>query len=732
LVPIHSISPRQTRSKRKSIELSKSSADASTGNSKTALNPGNKALGAGIVQAADGSSSLATGTPARSNASSSKKKESKTDEEILNELEPGVSRPLPPAMLPYFEGDFWVAEGELLLKLFIKDDIKKKLEEEEEKLLDAGGPRRRKKRKTKNYAEEKISALLVGDSKQYKAVVGTSLDSSKTKGADEKPGHGNKNGSSKKAGEKKEDEEDEEKFEKLSKERRDKETLRLMRRLATLMETMKPDFLVCKLKHTCSRCHKYILNGTRYKCNCCESIGRPFNLCQACHDIESQKSNLNKTLHQVHCEQVREDAAYSLGGGGNSGFKRVLSLDRDILAKNKKKDEANCSAKGNATGKDGKLTKMKSATSGQDSSKPVNTLAVKKELQKSKSELVEDKNECKSKDNVRQEKKAEKKSNDGAIQLSSPPPSKKALIPDKVKANEQRRSRALAAKRATYERLIEVMAWDDEKHVMTTAEESTVAETKDPDDKLDCPILNTRLALLGVCQGNRYQFDQKRRAKHSTMMLLYHLHNPKVPLYVHTCNECQKDILGNCRFNCSQCPDFDLCARCYRDVHHIHRLKRIEVDVSGTSSEETNKEDRKKRSLSLFLESLVHATSCGGCSRPECRKMKDLLQHRTLCKIRASGGCDTCQRILCLLQIHARQCKVPDCKVLYCKVLKRRILVNKGRKRLQNTQQQRQGPGGGSSGHGKKKDGDKVKEETVTKVKEETVTKVKEETVAKS
>jgi hypothetical protein len=41
----------------------------------------------------------------------------------------------------------------------------------------------------------------------------------------------------------------------------------------------------------------------------------------------------------------------------------------------------------------------------------------------------------------------------------------------------------------------------------------------------------------------RYQFDQRRRAKHSTMMLLYHLHNPTVPLYLYTCNECQSDIL---------------------------------------------------------------------------------------------------------------------------------------------------------------------------------------------
>ena len=59
----------------------------------------------------------------------------------------------------------------------------------------------------------------------------------------------------------------------------------------------------------------------------------PFNLCESCHEIESAKTGLNKTLHQVHCDRIREEAAYHLGGGGSSGVKRVLSISQEGLTK---------------------------------------------------------------------------------------------------------------------------------------------------------------------------------------------------------------------------------------------------------------------------------------------------------------------------------------------------------------------------------------------------------------
>eukprot|EP00607_Mallomonas_marina_P011082 CAMPEP_0182423844 /NCGR_PEP_ID=MMETSP1167-20130531/9918_1 /TAXON_ID=2988 /ORGANISM="Mallomonas Sp, Strain CCMP3275" /LENGTH=519 /DNA_ID=CAMNT_0024603145 /DNA_START=677 /DNA_END=2237 /DNA_ORIENTATION=+ len=61
------------------------------------------------------------------------------------------------------------------------------------------------------------------------------------------------------------------------------------------------------------------------------------------------------------------------------------------------------------------------------------------------------------------------------------------------------------------------------------ADGHVIDETEDPDDTQECEFFDTRQAFLNLCQGNHYQFDQLRRAKHTSMMVLYHLHNPDAP-----------------------------------------------------------------------------------------------------------------------------------------------------------------------------------------------------------
>ncbi|OEU17226.1 DUF906-domain-containing protein [Fragilariopsis cylindrus CCMP1102] len=229
---------------------------------------------------------------------------------------------------------------------------------------------------------------------------------------------------------------------------------------------------------------------------------------------------------------------------------------------------------------------------------------------------------------------------------------------------------------------------EDEKEKETEAEPAPVIYVLDSkgrrvkvidDDaeEMDCEFLNNRQAFLNLCQGNHYQYDHLRRAKHSSMMVLWHLHNRDAPKFVQQCTTCSREILQGYRFHCPICADFDQCQDCVQNPNtprHPHQLKPIAVAGQQTELTEAQRKERQ-RSIQLHMTLLQHAATCNStkCPSANCTKMKGLLKHGSQCTVKATGGCNVCKRIWALLQIHARQCKAQQCPVPNCMAIRERV-----------------------------------------------------------
>jgi E1A/CREB-binding protein len=212
---------------------------------------------------------------------------------------------------------------------------------------------------------------------------------------------------------------------------------------------------------------------------------------------------------------------------------------------------------------------------------------------------------------------------------------------------------------------------------VTDSKGRKVKVVDDDDEEMDCEFLNNRQAFLNLCQGNHYQFDQLRRAKHSSMMVLWHLHNRDAPKFVQQCTTCSREILTGYRFHCPTCADFDQCQECVQNPkspRHPHQLKPIPVAGPQTELTEAQRKERQ-RSIQLHMTLLLHAATCTSakCPSANCTKMKGLLKHGAQCTQKATGGCNVCKRIWALLQIHARQCKATPCPVPNCMAIRERV-----------------------------------------------------------
>ncbi len=208
-----------------------------------------------------------------------------------------------------------------------------------------------------------------------------------------------------------------------------------------------------------------------------------------------------------------------------------------------------------------------------------------------------------------------------------------------------------------------------------------VTDTVDPDEPIEVELFESRQRFLNYCQSSHCQFDELRRAKHSTMMVLFQLHNPAAPLFLQQCGACYRDITHGVRYSCNNCSKFDLCEDCYKPVTSglwAKRDSRFEHDLSHTftpidmevSIDTAMSQEDRQKALKAHCALLEHAGGCQGapaCSLQNCQKMKKLFNHVRSCDIKPKTDCRICTRLISLCAIHARTCEVADsCPVPFC------------------------------------------------------------------
>ncbi|CAM9662459.1 unnamed protein product [Sphacelaria rigidula] len=110
------------------------------------------------------------------------------------------------------------------------------------------------------------------------------------------------------------------------------------------------------------------------------------------------------------------------------------------------------------------------------------------------------------------------------------------------------------------EMLAELEAW----HASSGLDGVLTPDCQDPDPPISRALVDARHTFLEMCQYRHYQFDTLRRAKHSSAMVLYHLHRPESRSLNPFCSRCHRPVRF-VRYHCGVC-NYDLCSACDEEV----------------------------------------------------------------------------------------------------------------------------------------------------------------------
>ncbi|XP_069355326.1 CREB-binding protein isoform X5 [Maniola hyperantus] len=218
---------------------------------------------------------------------------------------------------------------------------------------------------------------------------------------------------------------------------------------------------------------------------------------------------------------------------------------------------------------------------------------------------------------------------------------------------------------------------------------ASLAPIADPDPLLACDLMDGRDAFLTMARDRHYEFSSTRRARFSTLSMLYELHNQGQDKFVYTCNSCKAHV--ETRYHCTVCDDFDLCVPCHDKEGHPHRMEKLGLDLdvgAPGDAKQANPQEARKLSIQRCIQSLVHACQCrdANCRLPSCQKMKRVVTHTKICKRKTKGDCPICKQLIALCCYHAKHCQETKCSVPFCSSIKQKLKQQQVQQRVQQQQ----------------------------------------------
>lgn len=144
--------------------------------------------------------------------------------------------------------------------------------------------------------------------------------------------------------------------------------------------------------------------------------------------------------------------------------------------------------------------------------------------------------------------------------------------------------------------------------------DDVLGDTKENDIILDNGLFDSRHNFLSFCQRNRFQFDSLRRAKYSSMMILYLVKNPTLLTVGTTCRVCSKNNVSQRYWKCENCPEFTVCSECYNERGancHAHTLN----EAYSPAQSPSGNQELQQNSAMVWNMNLVPRLLCFVSSR---------------------------------------------------------------------------------------------------------------------